>query len=151
MREMPYLWEVWEDTVSTSAWSLIPSSVLHDETKRLRAAAKEMQQMQQRHRWIITQEMPEHFDDFCNERPWMSQDVDAAIEPALAELMKLITRSEVVCVMPPDRTNWYVVYTQITRHWKGLQGLKNRAKIWGNCEDIASRIQVCIDEGKIEV
>jgi hypothetical protein len=149
IKEMPWLWELWDDS-NTSKWALVSSSELHSESKRLHRVAEEMRNMQGRHRHIIQQEIPEHYDQFCAERPWVLEDVDSAINPALAQSVADMARLELICKLPRERTNWFVVYTQITRHWKDLKGLKNRERIWKCCEDITQRIQSCMNEGKIE-
>jgi hypothetical protein len=150
-KEMPWLWELWDQT-AVSDWALIPSGELHEGYKHMRQVADELRERQERHKRIIRQELPEHYNEYCAEHPWVLEDVDAAIDSALAQRMVEMAarRSHLICKLPRDRTNWYVVYTQITRHWKDLKGLRNRERIWKSCDDIAQRIQRCIAEGEIE-
>jgi hypothetical protein len=148
LKEMPWLWEIWDNS-DTSHWALISSSELHEEDKRLRKVADELRETQELHKHVIKQEMPEYYNQYCAEHPWVLEDVNAAIDPALVQGVAEMAQSDLICRLPRDRTNWFVVYTQITRHWRSLKGLRNRERIWKSCEDIVQRIQRCIDEGKI--
>lgn len=53
--------------------------------------------------------------------------------------------------LPPHRTNWYKLYCEITRHWAELKGLKNRARIWADCQNILHMITDCRDRGDFPV
>lgn len=145
LKEMPWLWEIWEiwHNSDTSQWALISSAKLHEEHKRLFEAAHELRDMQEWKKWIIRKEYPEHYDKYCLENLWVLEDVDAAMAPVLVRRMaeKAKERAQLVCKLPQNRTNWYMVYTQITRHWNDLKGLRNRERIWQCCNDIAQRIE----------
>lgn len=51
--------------------------------------------------------------------------------------------------LPPQQTNWYQLYCNITRHWKELMGLQNRKRIWRDCEEILKRAHLYRASGEI--
>lgn len=46
-----------------------------------------------------------------------------------------------VTYLPARETNWYRLRTELARHKAQLLGLKNRARIWKDCEEILDRIE----------
>jgi hypothetical protein len=55
--------------------------------------------------------------------------------------------------LPRDRTNWYTLYTLLTRHMRRgeLKGLQNRARIWRNCEEAIRRIVEHREAGRFPI
>jgi hypothetical protein len=51
--------------------------------------------------------------------------------------------------LPPNKTNYFKLYTLITRHWKGLRGLQNRKRIWKDCREILKRASKYREQGRI--
>ncbi|ORY02549.1 hypothetical protein BCR34DRAFT_437902, partial [Clohesyomyces aquaticus] len=82
---------------------------------------------------------------------WASLTESNALDEALpAEIQALkdahdleISRNEDLTpfYLPPGKTNYFLLYTLITRHWKELRGLQNRKRIWTDCEEILRRIR----------
>lgn len=54
-------------------------------------------------------------------------------------------------VLPPHQTNWYMLYLEIKRNWNELLGLRNRERIWMDCEEIVRRIATYREAGQIPV
>lgn len=51
--------------------------------------------------------------------------------------------------LPLHGTDWYQLYTLVTRNWSQLKGLRNRERIWKDVEEIVGRIQRFRAEGTI--
>ncbi|KAM6506229.1 hypothetical protein FSOLCH5_014417 [Fusarium solani] len=80
---------------------------------------------------------------------------DAAIEAIDREIEKLEDISggprPTTAVTQLDRTetDWYNLQTEVGRNWKKLQGLRNRRRIWDDCQEILNRVDAYRREGKI--
>lgn len=52
--------------------------------------------------------------------------------------------------LPPGRTDYYAVYTLVTRHWAQLKGLQSRQRIWADCQEILRRVDGYRAEGRLD-
>lgn len=52
--------------------------------------------------------------------------------------------------MSVRETNWYVLYQDVKFCWGNFKGLKNRARIWKDVEEIVRRIGKYREEGRIQ-
>lgn len=131
--EMPWLWEVDENSLPPSFWARVTVPQL-----RARKSAKDAYEAQLlRYRKVIAQEMPE------------LQDVWERAEPAFEDFADPLEMPEPPVRLPKDRTNWYLVYRNVAMRGKHMKGLQNRRRIWIDVEEIIWRIQKHRDEGKI--
>lgn len=121
LREMPYLWEVWSDDLPFM-WA----TVQFEDVEQHQKVEAETAAWRARTENIIRESLPEaldawkqHVDDY------LSQRYNMFLEEGRAEALK-----EIVTGLPASKTNWYKVYTDITKNWKDLKGLQNRKRIW---------------------
>jgi hypothetical protein len=137
--EVPWLWEVWSDE-TPYYWTFINPVDLKAE-----AIAKDKFDVQTAaYRNVIEEEMPELLDDWKT----AEEAVRVARPDPIVEAQTKGLES-IVCSLPSERTNWYQLYTEITRNWKDLKGLHNRSLIWKDVEEIMNRIQKHREDGKI--
>ena len=47
---------------------------------------------------------------------------------------------------PIETTNWFVLYRDIKRNWNGINGLRNRRRIWGIQEEMVEEMKEHISE-----
>jgi hypothetical protein len=137
--EMPWLWEV-GTTDEPFKWATVSYDHLqHDKAER-DAVQTEIAAIHT----IIREELPELLDAWKEgERALIASRPDIVLESYETALKSRIWS------LPATQTNWFELYTRITRQWSELKGLQNRARIWKDVEEIISRIQKYRDEGKI--
>jgi hypothetical protein len=144
LREHPWLWEVWPTGLnpaqpSYAKWAYSTASELSDRTTR-----------QARDFTILA--------DYCylvkKEIPESAAEVDAAYEVQVQAIQESHRQAEPEegkpFYLPPAGTNYFVLYTLVTRHWKQLRGLQNRKRIWKDCEEILRRADKYREEGRID-
>jgi hypothetical protein len=148
-KEMPWLWEVYDSTVP-STWASIAFPDLNAEIERIKQTAEELRELQAHYQEILTKEMPEICDEYYADNPWILENIENALPEALQHSIVALVRDEYIYSLPQDRTNWYEVYSLITKHWGDLKGLKNRKRIWEACEDIVRQIQEIEEEGLLK-
>jgi hypothetical protein len=49
--------------------------------------------------------------------------------------------------LPYDKTNWYLLYRDITVNWAKLKGLRNRARIWDCVLQVIDAMKAAETEG----
>jgi hypothetical protein len=126
LKERPWLWEAWSDD-EPYLWATVPFAVLEVEQNELEILADQCEQ----YRDAIRVEMPEALDDWiAAEKSMLAARPDVVAECHAAGKKKLIA------LLPIDKTNWFQLYADITRHWNDLKGLQNRKRIWEECEEI---------------
>jgi hypothetical protein len=145
-KEMPWLWEVYDDT-PPSNWAATPYADLKEEIDRIEGAKEELRQLQTLRQEVLKKEMPEIADDYYRDHPWILENIDDAFPGAFKESISKLGKKGYLCTLPRDKTNWYEVYTLITRHWSNLKGLQNRRRIWDVCEEIVRQIQAIVEDG----
>jgi hypothetical protein len=137
--ELPWLWEVWSDD-PPYIWTTISVARLKEEAETKEVINKEIL----RYRNIIREETPEILDMWTKaEEDFLASRPDPMVECQVEAFKGLI------CGLPAERTNWYQVYSEITRNWSDLKGLWNRLRIWKDVEEVSSRIRKFHEEGKI--
>lgn len=148
IKEKPWLWEVWNHS-SPSKWTAVSFAELKTEEKRIYKVAAEFRYLQSVYRKVIQEEMPDHWEQYCMDHPWLTEDVDTEVSEALPQSIVELGLVRSMYPLPQDRTNWYEVYRLVVKHWDQLKGLRNRQRIWKSCETICDRIKKLTEEGKI--
>jgi hypothetical protein len=148
-KEMPWLWEAWDQDTPTSPWAIESWCSLKQEFDRVEKIADELRYQQVLQRVVITEEIPDIWKDWRADRPWLSQNLVPVVQEYLDVWISKMTDSALICKLPKGKTNWYEVYAQIKRHWDSLKGLRNRARIWRDCEQIVEQIKRMKEDGKI--
>lgn len=124
LREMPWLWEVWSDE-PPYLWATVPHAVLEEQENVRYDVGQECKNSLQ----VISEEMPELRTKWRDAMFRVLTDV-AARPDVVAECHAEATR-DLVISLPPEKTNWYQLYTDITRNWDKLKALQNWRRIWG--------------------
>jgi hypothetical protein len=140
-QEMPWLWEVWSDE-KTYFWATLTARAIKAIPSVNEKVSEEFLKELQTYRNVIRSEMPSLLE------AWR------AVEPDINQVLGPPGCSWPPAVPAPVRlpftgTNWYQLYTDITRHWGELKGLQNRRRIWKDVEEIVRGIAKERDEGKI--
>ncbi|KAJ0418957.1 hypothetical protein BJY00DRAFT_286899 [Aspergillus carlsbadensis] len=115
--QMPWLWEAWEGGEirhSPSPWTAMTAN-------EVKAAG----QVRDRYTAVLSDEdeyaaMPDSVVDHL--LPWPTAVLDQGI----------LSKSD---------TNWYRVFRQIRTQWPRVKGLRNRARIWTDVEEVIRRIR----------
>lgn len=138
LREMPWLWEVWCST-PYAFWATATAA----EHKIAAEAPGNARQAMLDYTTIVQAEQPE-LTESMNEALAV-YDEHATLENHHARHSGCATPS----TLPRRQTNWYTLYTLITRHLhRGeLKGLQNRRRIWRDCEEILRRIAKYREDG----
>lgn len=146
LRDMPWLWEAWptaQNPTQTkySIWAaLTPANAAEVTSKPDRdiAAAR-------------------HYVDIVSEDfPELAQQLEEALPAHIDAIEETYTRETIngeECIpffLPPDRTNYFKLYMRIARHWDDLLGLRNRARIWEDCEVIIQRADAHRRNGRFD-
>ncbi|KAF2657864.1 hypothetical protein K491DRAFT_713996 [Lophiostoma macrostomum CBS 122681] len=146
LREMPWLWEAWPTNVQPSQtpyakWATATAEKL-DRTlqKPEKEAAALIDYVN-----IVKEEMPE-LGPILEEK--LSPHLQAVQDAWFVESAKTLVQNPFY--LPPDRTDYFKLYTLLTRHWTELRGLQNRKRIWTGCEEILRRIDKYKEEGRID-
>jgi hypothetical protein len=131
LKEMPYLWEVWSDDLP-----FIWATTKFEDVVEHEKLAEEVGTWYARTAAIIKEELPESFDAWEKDvQVLLSQRDDNFLKKGRADaLTRLVTG------LPASKTNWYKVYTEITRNWKDLKGLQNRKRIWKDIGVIVGKL-----------
>jgi hypothetical protein len=135
-REKPWLWEIGSDD-PPAFWATVAVPDLRAARDEKAAALDAMQVC----RGVIADEMPEMLDAWRTAEPVFSDVVPQSRDapgPAVLPLR-----------VPAGRTDWHALYCGITRGWTGLNGLRNRRRIWTHIVEIVKRIASDRAAGKI--
>jgi hypothetical protein len=143
--ECPWLWEAWPTGAhpkngSYPKWAYMTGAEVAEKTSRHEKDFAILRDYCD----IIKKDMPE-----C------ASEIDAAYEvqrQAIEDAHQVhIEREETrPFYLHPARTNYFTLYTLITRHWAQLRGLRNRERIWKDCEEILRRVTVHTEKGSID-
>jgi hypothetical protein len=137
--EMPWLWEVWTED-EPFKWATVSFDQLKQDATEKQVLEEELASM----RAIVEQELPELVEAWEeSERALIPIRPDVQVESHAQVLRSMAWK------LPPRKINWFALYTLITRQWKDLKGLHNRARIWKAVEEIIRRIKKYRTEGKI--
>ncbi|KAK5126435.1 hypothetical protein LTR85_010671 [Meristemomyces frigidus] len=131
LREMPWLWELWCD-VPYSPWACTTAAELERSDKRYASASQAVRDYVR----IVKEEMPELTSQMDEAATACQENIDLEAHHSHA------SAASRPATLPRDRTNWFILYTLITRHMQRgeLKGLQNRRRIWDDCEEILRRI-----------
>lgn len=114
--DMPWLWEAWDEKEiehRPSLWTSMTANGMRLFLQRRKRYAKVLRQEGQ----------------------------PGSIDDALDYLLPWLAIGAQQGLLPRDKTNWYQVYTEIKHNWPQLKGLQNRARIWGDINEIIQRIK----------
>lgn len=128
-REMPWLWEAWPteknpDQLRYALWATMSPAAAD---AKLQKGGEDVAAIEQ-YFSIVSEEMPEMKDMLEELLPY---EIEAAEEAHRLELEEYEDRKPFF--LPPQGTNYFQLYTLITRHWADLKGLRNRKRIWKDC------------------
>jgi hypothetical protein len=147
-KEMPWLWEVW-DTEEPHPWALVGTVARYKKKQKEIENREEELKTLQFSREILKEEMPEALES----EAWIAAEERLVSKPKLPDPL-LAIRAEALeslaWTLPAENTNWFEVYTLVTRHWKYLKGLQNRRRIWTDIGRITSKIRKYRLKGKIK-
>lgn len=136
-RELPWLWEAWPTSnkpnhLGYSFWATVTAS---EAEAKLQSTQKEIAALND-YVNIVSGEMPEL-------KPMLEEALPAAIQAVLDAHQQGVENDEdrKPFFLPPDRTDYYMLYVLVKRHWKELRGLRNRARIWKDCRRILRQIE----------
>lgn len=137
--EMPWLWEVWTMD-EPYKWAIVPFTQIQKDRTEEDAVKEKLEMIFA----IIREELPELMDKFKE-----GGNALLTSRPDIVSSIHRNTMKAMIWKLPPTKTNWYKLYTCITRHWSDLKGLQNRARIWKDVEEIIIRIKSYRHEGQI--
>jgi hypothetical protein len=147
-KEMPWLWEVW-DTEEPHPWALVGTAARYKKKQKEIEDREEELKALNFCREVLKEEMPEVLES----EPWIEAEEHLVSKPKLPEPLLAIQAEalkSLVWTLPAENTNWFEVYTLVTRHWKYLKGLQNRRRIWTDVGRITSKIRKYRLKGKIK-
>ncbi|KAF2451018.1 hypothetical protein P171DRAFT_427261 [Karstenula rhodostoma CBS 690.94] len=141
-REMPWFWEAQPtptkpDQLPYSFWATVTAGEAEIKLRETQNAIDSLNDYVR----IVSAEMPEL-------KHVLEEALPAEIQAVLDE-EQLKGEDQKPFFLPPDRTDYYLLYVLIKRHWKELRGLQNRKRIWKECKDIGLRIKRMRKKGKI--
>jgi hypothetical protein len=148
LREMPWLWEAWPTLINPSppmAYSSWAAMTAYEAKVKLQNPQNDIAALND-YVDIVKAEMPELTSQLDEQ---FTMHYQALMEAEKRELA-LYEESRTPISLPPDRTNYFTLYTLITRHWPMLKGLQNRRRIWTDCEEILRRVEAYKKEGRID-
>lgn len=147
-REMPWLWEAWPTTAKPAqplAYSHWATMTSHEAKFKEGNYTHELAKLNE-YIEIVTKDLPE-----------LAKPLRENFAQALEELEEVRRQDweaeKKKCnpfYLPPDRTNYFTLYTLITRHWKSLRGLQNRRRIWTDCQMILKRVELYKADGLVD-
>jgi hypothetical protein len=146
LREMPWLWEAWPTNarpceMSYSKWATANAQKVNHMLQKPEQEAVILNDYVN----IIKEEMPE-LESMLDEA--FPVHLQAIHDAWLVESKETLVQDP--SYLPPDRTDYFKLYTLLTRHWKELRGLQNRERIWIDCQEILRRIKEYKIEGRID-
>jgi hypothetical protein len=144
-REMPWLWEARPTPsrlhhVPYSFWATVTAG---EAERKLQKNRNEIECLND-YVEIVSTEMPE-LKTLLEEA--LPAEIQAVLDAQQLEVENDEDRKPFF--LPPDRTNYYLLYVLIKRHWKELRGLQNRKRIWKDCQGIGKKIKRMRGKGKI--
>ncbi|KAJ4287752.1 hypothetical protein N0V90_012456 [Kalmusia sp. IMI 367209] len=145
-REMPWLWEAWPTAnnptiISYSFWATVtPAEAERKLQKPIKAIAALNDYVN-----IVSSELPE-LEPILKEA--LPGEIQAVLDANQLEIDNDDDRKPFF--LPPDRTNYYLLYALLTRHWAELRGLQNRKRIWEACQHILIQVKEMRENGEIE-
>lgn len=139
LRDMPWLWEAWS-SMEYSIWANTKASELKKRDKQHVERITEIEHALK----VLAEEAHDSGDESINQNA-----VSALQRLADDERSKSIPLPTPAPLLDADKTDWYLLLTKMARTGTRLLGLRNRRRIWKDCEEILDRIDRYRDEGSI--
>jgi hypothetical protein len=115
--QMPWLWEAWEAVEikhSPSPWT----SMTANEVKAV-------------------EELRTHYTTVLSDEYGDSKTLASVLDYLLPRPPAVLDQG----LLSKNNTNWYRVFKQIRTHWPRVRGLRNRARIWTDIDEVIQRIR----------
>ena len=103
--------------------------------------AGQLRDEQDRYRSIIKTEMPEVWESYKENQPWLNINPVLLAEEAERELRRLHQERVPLPRFDVKKMNWYKLYCSIMDRWDELKGLQNRKRIWEDMEEVVKLIE----------
>jgi hypothetical protein len=143
LRELPWLWEAWSD-MAYSKWAYPMAAELRRHDQQIDARIHEMVKAQ------IT--LAEESRVAGIEDKQLNHAASKALQQAIAnEQAKRGHFSPKAHLRASEKTDWYQLRCALARNKTHLLGLRNRRRIWKDCEEILDRIERLRAEGTMVV
>ena len=146
--EMPWIWEMWDD-VEPSIWATLSYGAMRAEIEKRKVLSKRLEEDHELYKTIILEDMPEVWEAYKNDHPWLQMDSSKFKELDLSNLPTFPTY-ETISAMRHDEINWCRAFYEISTWEDEVKGLRNRKRIWEAVEEIIRRIIAYREEGRIE-
>lgn len=144
-RELPWLWEAHPTTINPS---LLPYSFWV--TVRPEEAVIQLHETQK-----MIDSLTDYVQQVSADMPELKYMLEEAL-PAEIERVRVAQKEKFASAeglkpfyLPPDRTDYHLLFVLLRRHWEELHGFKNRQRIWKLCKDLGRRIARLRTKGKI--
>ena len=134
--EMPWLWEI-RDNEALSIWVEVSHHEIISAVRKMEQAFEDFQSQQLLYTAVIHEEMPEIWDAWLQDNPWLNE------KPSSDWRMYLSPDSFALKShrsLHQKDINWCRVYYEIKKRWNEFKGLQNRQRIWVDIEEILNRI-----------
>jgi hypothetical protein len=142
LREAPWLWETW-CPLPYSCWAANSRSKLERVDKMLHEQQSDLENWHMR-------VLSEGVSTNENEAAILALRTKGTPRiQAMEEEVKQLYQPHDVPMLPRPGTNWYQLFLEITRQWGSLKGLRNRERIWADCNYILDRIEAHRTAGRI--
>ncbi|KAF4971326.1 hypothetical protein FZEAL_9876 [Fusarium zealandicum] len=141
LREMPWLYEAWS-SLPLSFWATTTESELK---KRHQDQTDQMASLQSTLR--VLQKDARNADE-----PGFNNTAIEAVKKQIFECRSefdTMRPTTSVPLLSRTETNWYGLQTDLKRNRKALLGLRNRRRIWKDCQMILSRVDKYRQQGKM--
>ena len=124
--DMPWLTEMWDHT-PRSKWCFLTRQELEEHDEADEALERELEH----YRTVIEEAEPQMLAD------WIVAGNKVKIERLQQRQNDLKERVDKASLMlPRERTDWYMLYSEIVKRWRDLKGLRNRERLWGELEKL---------------
>ncbi|KAF2748607.1 hypothetical protein M011DRAFT_457351 [Sporormia fimetaria CBS 119925] len=135
-RELPWLWEIWplDRNPALTQYAKWATLTEHDAI------------IQEKKERLETVKVEDYVETVRQELPEIANEVRKNLEMDLLHTLHGDTDLGINdagqrCSLPANRTDYFRLYTLITRHWEELRGLRNRRRIWEDCEKILALVE----------
>jgi len=139
LRELPWLWEAWpaDRSMPYSPWASMTSVEVKAVLEQRRRAYEDIADYVH----VIGEQLPEL-------KPQLGE-VEAQALENIEYWPDLLASRQSPFILPQGQTNWFMLYTLLSRHMRRgeLKGLRNRRRIWKQCEEILRLIDGYRDVG----
>lgn len=88
-------------------------------------------------------------DSYKQDHSWMLLDPNKLPEETKQEMLRRDWEQMPIARLNAKKTNWYRLYSGITRHWKELKGSQTRERIWADVNEIVRSIKRYHESGEL--